>query len=231
MRGDPSDWAIPPAESVLPSHAERFALSVWYEEARADTPATHGGEAVSMDIGESSSEAGGDAPDEAAGPSSQKRVRSPTRFSKSEAAASDDAPVDVADAPASPPYDAGGANRPRVHVHVHIGGCDSCGAPCHSAHSEVTLVRWYRERACGKWLCVACAAEPRPSLAVTPCMLCGGTHLIDRIPFLGIPRSAAAEGWTGLYRGLGITLIRGIPNTGIQFLVYETLKDVLDAYG
>ena len=41
----------------------------------------------------------------------------------------------------------------------------------------------------------------------------------------------AAEGWTGLYRGLGITLIRGIPNTGIQFLVYETLKDVLDAYG
>ena len=55
-------------------------------------------------------------------------------------------------------------------------------------------MRWYRERACGKWLCVACAAEPRPSLAVTPCTLCGGTHLIDRIPFLGIPRSAAAEG-------------------------------------
>ena len=30
---------------------------------------------------------------------------------------------------------------------------------------------------------------------------------------------------------LGVWLIRGIPNTGIQFLVYETLKDVLDAYG
>ena len=36
-----------------------------------------------------------------------------------------------------------------------------------------------------------------------------------------------AEGWPALYRGLGITILRGVPNTGIQFGVYELCKDIL----
>lgn len=35
------------------------------------------------------------------------------------------------------------------------------------------------------------------------------------------------EGWPSLYRGLGITLVRTLPNTGIQFGVYEACKDYL----
>mmetsp|Transcript_310 Transcript_310/g.1248 ORF Transcript_310/g.1248 Transcript_310/m.1248 type:complete len:286 (-) Transcript_310:101-958(-) len=41
-------------------------------------------------------------------------------------------------------------------------------------------------------------------------------------------RVAKAEGLTGLYRGLGLSLLRGIPNTGLQFAVYETLKKMCD---
>ena len=32
------------------------------------------------------------------------------------------------------------------------------------------------------------------------------------------------EGWRALYRGLGVTIIRAVPNTGIQFAVYEACK-------
>ena len=35
------------------------------------------------------------------------------------------------------------------------------------------------------------------------------------------------EGWHALYRGLTITMLRGVPNTGIQFGVYELCKDAL----
>ena len=41
----------------------------------------------------------------------------------------------------------------------------------------------------------------------------------------------SGEGGVGaLYRGLGITLLRTLPNTGIQFGVYEACKDILSAY-
>ena len=33
------------------------------------------------------------------------------------------------------------------------------------------------------------------------------------------------EGWRALYAGLGVTMLRGVPNTGIQFCVYEACKD------
>ena len=35
------------------------------------------------------------------------------------------------------------------------------------------------------------------------------------------------EGVGALYRGLGVTILRSIPNTGIQFMVYEACKDLL----
>jgi hypothetical protein len=35
------------------------------------------------------------------------------------------------------------------------------------------------------------------------------------------------EGVKSLYRGLTATIIRGVPNTGIQFAVYEGLKTLL----
>ena len=35
------------------------------------------------------------------------------------------------------------------------------------------------------------------------------------------------EGWGALYRGVGVTLLRTAPNTGIQFAVYEALKSWL----
>ena len=35
------------------------------------------------------------------------------------------------------------------------------------------------------------------------------------------------EGWRALYAGLGVTMLRGVPNTGIQFCVYEACKDAL----
>ena len=35
------------------------------------------------------------------------------------------------------------------------------------------------------------------------------------------------EGVRSLYRGLTATCIRGVPNTGIQFAVYEGLKTLL----
>ena len=34
------------------------------------------------------------------------------------------------------------------------------------------------------------------------------------------------EGVGALYRGLGATIVKGVPNTGIQFGVYELLKDM-----
>ena len=37
----------------------------------------------------------------------------------------------------------------------------------------------------------------------------------------------AEEGWRALYAGLGITILRGVPNTGIQFTVYEACKDAI----
>lgn len=36
-----------------------------------------------------------------------------------------------------------------------------------------------------------------------------------------------SEGWVGLYRGLGVCMVRAVPNTGIQFMVYEGCKDML----
>jgi hypothetical protein len=36
-----------------------------------------------------------------------------------------------------------------------------------------------------------------------------------------------SEGWAGLYRGLGVCMVRAVPNTGIQFMVYEGCKDML----
>jgi hypothetical protein len=36
------------------------------------------------------------------------------------------------------------------------------------------------------------------------------------------------EGYKSLYRGLTATCIRGVPNTGIQFAVYEALKSLLN---
>ena len=38
---------------------------------------------------------------------------------------------------------------------------------------------------------------------------------------------ARTEGVKSLYRGLTATCIRGVPNTGIQFAVYEGLKTLL----
>lgn len=38
------------------------------------------------------------------------------------------------------------------------------------------------------------------------------------------------EGWAGLYRGLGVTMLRSLPNTGIQFAVYEACKDLIAMY-
>jgi len=38
---------------------------------------------------------------------------------------------------------------------------------------------------------------------------------------------ARTEGAKSLYRGLTATCIRGVPNTGIQFAVYEGLKTLL----
>ena len=38
------------------------------------------------------------------------------------------------------------------------------------------------------------------------------------------------EGWQSLYRGLGVTMVRSIPNTGIQFAVYEACKDYIFAF-
>ena len=35
------------------------------------------------------------------------------------------------------------------------------------------------------------------------------------------------EGWPALYRGLGVAIIRAVPNTGIQFAVYEACKTVI----
>ena len=37
------------------------------------------------------------------------------------------------------------------------------------------------------------------------------------------------EGWRSLYAGLRVTIIRGVPNTGIQFCVYEACKDFIVA--
>jgi hypothetical protein len=36
-----------------------------------------------------------------------------------------------------------------------------------------------------------------------------------------------SEGWGGLYRGLGVCMVRAVPNTGVQFMVYEGCKDML----
>lgn len=33
------------------------------------------------------------------------------------------------------------------------------------------------------------------------------------------------EGWRSLYAGMRVTILRGVPNTGIQFCVYEACKD------
>jgi hypothetical protein len=38
------------------------------------------------------------------------------------------------------------------------------------------------------------------------------------------------EGWLVLYRGLGVTMVRAVPNTGIQFGVYEGCKDLIERY-
>ena len=38
---------------------------------------------------------------------------------------------------------------------------------------------------------------------------------------------AQKEGAVSLYRGLTATCIRGVPNTGIQFAVYEGLKTLM----
>ncbi len=38
------------------------------------------------------------------------------------------------------------------------------------------------------------------------------------------------EGWPSLYRGLGVTMVRSVPNTGIQFAVYEACKDFICAF-
>eukprot|EP00908_Phaeocystis_cordata_P024969 Transcript_7428.p1 GENE.Transcript_7428~~Transcript_7428.p1 ORF type:complete len:313 (-),score=98.81 Transcript_7428:185-1123(-) len=35
------------------------------------------------------------------------------------------------------------------------------------------------------------------------------------------------EGWRSLYAGIRVTILRGVPNTGIQFCVYEACKDLL----
>jgi len=35
------------------------------------------------------------------------------------------------------------------------------------------------------------------------------------------------EGWAALYRGLTLTIVRGVPNTGIQFGLYELCKELL----
>ena len=35
------------------------------------------------------------------------------------------------------------------------------------------------------------------------------------------------EGWVTLYRGLGVTMLRAVPNTGLQFAVYEACKDLI----
>ena len=35
------------------------------------------------------------------------------------------------------------------------------------------------------------------------------------------------EGWPALYRGLGVAIVRSIPNTGIQFAVYEACKSLI----
>jgi len=40
-------------------------------------------------------------------------------------------------------------------------------------------------------------------------------------------RIMRCEGWAGLYRGLGVTMLRSVPNTGIQFAIYEACKDLI----
>ena len=37
------------------------------------------------------------------------------------------------------------------------------------------------------------------------------------------------EGWRSLYAGIRVTILRGVPNTGIQFCVYEACKDFIVA--
>ena len=38
---------------------------------------------------------------------------------------------------------------------------------------------------------------------------------------------ARYEGWPALYRGLSVAVIRAVPNTGIQFAIYEACKTVI----
>jgi len=39
---------------------------------------------------------------------------------------------------------------------------------------------------------------------------------------------ARHEGWAAMYRGLGICILRSVPNTGVQFAVYELCKDLIE---
>ena len=43
-----------------------------------------------------------------------------------------------------------------------------------------------------------------------------------------VRKLVAREGWRALYAGLGVTIVRGVPNTSIQFFVYEWCKDMLE---
>jgi len=36
------------------------------------------------------------------------------------------------------------------------------------------------------------------------------------------------EGWEALYRGMGLTIVRSVPNTGVQFALYELCKDIIN---
>lgn len=39
---------------------------------------------------------------------------------------------------------------------------------------------------------------------------------------------ARNEGWTAYYRGLTPTLVRAMPNMGVQFATYDFLKSLID---
>jgi hypothetical protein len=57
----------------------------------------------------------------------------------------------------------------------------------------------------------------------------GGAKRIYDNSWQCLVKVATDEGVIGLYRGLGINIIRGIPGAAIQFAAYETLKSLLGA--
>ena len=137
-----SDSRVP--HEVLPSYADRYALSIWYcGPSAAEAPAELQSEKRARPSCESSQESS----NEGIGGS----MAAPLHAGQSDREPA--MPIDVSEA--------AHAMRPRVHVHIKLGGCNRCGLPRSAADAPSHVVSWYQQKAASgsKWLCAACRAD------------------------------------------------------------------------